>query len=89
MCLALAGWMPAARVREEILRSRALVLASSFEGIPVVVMEAFALERPVIATAVGGVPELVEPGVSGWLVTPGSADAHRHFSTYAAYKMAS
>jgi colanic acid/amylovoran biosynthesis glycosyltransferase len=71
----LAGWMPAPKVREEILRCRALVLASFFEGIPVVIMEAFALERPVIATAVGGVAELVEPGISGWLVTPGSAEA--------------
>jgi glycosyltransferase involved in cell wall biosynthesis len=70
-----AGWMSAEAVREEILRCRALVLASFSEGLPLVLMEAFALERPVIATAVGGIPELVEPGVSGWLVPPGSADA--------------
>jgi glycosyltransferase involved in cell wall biosynthesis len=71
----LAGWMSAAEVREEILRCRALVLASFSEGIPVVIMEAFALGRPVVATAVGGIAELVEPGVSGWLIAPGSASA--------------
>jgi glycosyltransferase involved in cell wall biosynthesis len=38
-------------------------------------MEAFALERPVIATAIAGIPELVEPGVSGWLVPAGSIEA--------------
>ena len=70
----LAGWMGADGVREEIRRSRALVLASFSEGLPVVLMEAFALERPVIASAIGGIPELVEPGVSGWLVPAGSAE---------------
>jgi glycosyltransferase involved in cell wall biosynthesis len=38
-------------------------------------MEALALGRPVIATAIAGIPELVEPGVSGWLVPAGSVDA--------------
>ena len=40
-----------------------------------VAMEALALGRPVIATRVGGVAELVEAGVTGWLVAPGSVDA--------------
>jgi glycosyltransferase involved in cell wall biosynthesis len=48
------------------------VLASLSEGLPVVIMEALALHRPVICTAVGGVAELVTPGSSGWLVAPGS-----------------
>jgi glycosyltransferase involved in cell wall biosynthesis len=51
------------------------VLASSSEGLPVVLMEAFALERPVVSTNVGGIRELVEPGESGWLVPPRSVDA--------------
>jgi glycosyltransferase involved in cell wall biosynthesis len=38
-------------------------------------MEAFALGRPVIASAIAGIPELVEPGRTGWLVPPGSVDA--------------
>ena len=38
-------------------------------------MEAFALGRPAIATSVAGIPELVLPGVSGWLVPAGSEEA--------------
>jgi len=68
----LEGWKSGAEVHARILASRALVLASLSEGLPVVIMEAFALRRPVIATAVGGIPELVVPGDCGWLVPPGS-----------------
>lgn len=46
------------------------VLASRYEGMPNVVMEAMALGRPVVATAVDGTPELVEDGISGLLVPP-------------------
>src|SRR5207302_10265901 len=55
--------------------ARALGLAGFAEGLPVVVMEALALRRPVIATAIAGNPELVEPGVTGWLVPAGSVEA--------------
>jgi glycosyltransferase involved in cell wall biosynthesis len=48
-----------------------MVLPSFAEGLPVVIMEAFALGRPVISTYIAGIPELVEPGVCGWLVPPG------------------
>jgi glycosyltransferase involved in cell wall biosynthesis len=71
----LAGWQGSAEVRRSIMRSRALVSPSFAEGIPVVIMEAMALRRPVIATYVGGVPELVEPGENGWLVPAGSVEA--------------
>jgi glycosyltransferase involved in cell wall biosynthesis len=50
-------------------------LPSFAEGLPVVLMEAFALGRPVITTYVAGIPELVVPGLSGWLVPAGSIDA--------------
>lgn len=80
-----AGWQDGAAVRRTILASRALVLASHSEGLPVVIMEALALGRPVIATNVGGVGELVEPASTGWLVPPGSeralADALREALT--------
>ncbi len=48
-----------------------LVLPSLSEGLPTVVCEAMVTGRAVIATAVGGTPELVEPGVTGQLVDPG------------------
>lgn len=67
-----AGWLNTEDVRREILDSRALVLPSFAEGLPVVIMETLALERPVIATCIAGIPELVEPGINGWLVPAGS-----------------
>jgi glycosyltransferase involved in cell wall biosynthesis len=71
----LLGWQSTQRVREEILASRALVLPSFAEGLPIVLMEALALHRPAIATQIAGIPELVEHGVNGWLVPPGSVEA--------------
>ena len=50
--------------------SDALVLSSDHEGLPVAVMEASALGTPVVATAVGGLPEAVTDGESGLLVPP-------------------
>ncbi|MGI8992324.1 MAG: glycosyltransferase [Bryobacteraceae bacterium] len=49
------------------------VMASRWEGSPLSVMEAMAAGVPVIATSVGGLPELVEDGVSGLLVPPGDS----------------
>jgi teichuronic acid biosynthesis glycosyltransferase TuaC len=48
-----------------------LVLPSLSEGLPTVICEAMVVGRAVVATAVGGTPELVEPGVTGQLVPPG------------------
>jgi glycosyltransferase involved in cell wall biosynthesis len=50
------------------------VLASVHEGLPVALLEAMALCRPIVATRVGGVPEVVVPGESGVLVEPGDVD---------------
>jgi glycosyltransferase involved in cell wall biosynthesis len=47
-------------------------LPSFAEGVPVVLMEAMATGRPVVATRIAGIPELVDDGGSGLLVTPGS-----------------
>lgn len=66
----LAGWLGNDAVRARVLAARALVLPSLDEGLPVVIMEALALRRPVVATDVGAVSELVETGVDGWLVPP-------------------
>lgn len=71
----ITGWASNSEVQQQILASRAMVLPSFAEGLPVVIMEALALERPVISTYVAGIPELVEPGTCGWLVPPGSVEA--------------
>jgi len=71
----ITGWISSAQVRDEILGSRALVLASFAEGLPVVLMEAMALCRPVVSTFVAGIPELVREGETGWLVPAGDIEA--------------
>ena len=52
-----------------------LVLPSYTEGMPNVVLEAFAAGVPVVATAAGGTPEIIEDGVSGYLVPSGDEEA--------------
>jgi glycosyltransferase involved in cell wall biosynthesis len=61
-------------VRARILDARAVVLPSFAEGLPVVIMESLALERPVVTTYMAGTPELVTDEVCGWLVPAGSID---------------
>lgn len=57
-----------------LYRSAGLVVLASFsEGVPIVLMEAMAHSLPVVATRVGGVPELVDHGVTGLVVAPGDA----------------
>jgi glycosyltransferase involved in cell wall biosynthesis len=71
----ITGWIGAGQVRDEILSARALVLPSFAEGLPVVIMEAMALRRPVITTFVAGIPELVRHGEHGWLLPAGDVEA--------------
>jgi len=66
------GFLSNHAVRQELLAARALVLPSFAEGLPVAIMEAFALGRPVLSTFIAGIPELVQPSVNGWLVPPGA-----------------
>lgn len=73
--ITLTGWLDEAGVRREIEQAQALVLPSFAEGLPMVVMEAMISARPVIATWVAGIPELVQDGRTGWLVPAGDAGA--------------
>lgn len=71
----ITGWASGAEVREHISSARAMVLPSFAEGLPVVIMEALGLGRPVLSTYVAGIPELVVEPDNGWLIPAGSVDA--------------
>ena len=70
----LLGWQSSEDVHKAISSARAFVLPSFAEGLPVVLMEALALGRPTITTAIAGIPELVDAS-NGWVVPAGSVDA--------------
>jgi colanic acid/amylovoran biosynthesis glycosyltransferase len=77
----LLGQQPRHRVIEllgsaDVVAQPSVVLDSGkMEGIPVALMEAMAMERPVVATAISGVPELVRDGLTGVVVPAGDPDA--------------
>ncbi len=83
--ITLTGWVSEDRVHAELANAHALVMPSFAEGLPMVVMEAMAAARAVITTYIAGSPELVQPGVTGWLVpagdVPALADALTSLST--------
>ena len=70
----ITGWATADEVRREILKARALILPSFSEGLPIVIIEAMLLGRPVLSTYVAGIPELVVNGETGWLFPAGSKE---------------
>lgn len=68
------------KAKQEVLglmkAARFLVFPSVwYEGFPLTIVEAFACGLPVIASRIGGIPEIVEDGRTGWLVEPGNPDA--------------
>ena len=65
-----AGGLPSSQVHAYLSRARVLVLPSLQEGQPNVILEAMAHGTPVIASRVGGIPDLVEDGETGWLIEP-------------------
>jgi glycosyltransferase involved in cell wall biosynthesis len=69
------GWATSQEIKQFFHESRALVLPSFAEGLPVVMIESFALGRPVIATYIAGNVELMENNLSGFLVPSGDIEA--------------
>ncbi len=72
--VSLVGVKSSAEIRTQLLGARAFVLPSFAEGLPVVIMEALALSRPVVTTAIAGIPELVDDEC-GWLIAAGCEEA--------------
>lgn len=67
-----AGLLPREQVLAHMQQARLLVMPSTwYEGFPATLVEAFACGLPVIAPRLGGFPEMVEPGLNGWLFSPG------------------
>jgi glycosyltransferase involved in cell wall biosynthesis len=73
--VSLRGALPRAAAIEWLRAADAAILPSKFENFPHAAVEALAAGTPVIATSVGGVPEIVQTGVTGILVAPGDARA--------------
>lgn len=69
------GQLDRPEIEDFFQQSRAIVLCSTcYEGFPMVLVEAMLSGRPVIATRIGGIPEIVEDGVTGLLFEPGNVD---------------
>lgn len=67
------GWRNQDEVRARYRQATLFAMASFAEGIPVVLMEAMAMEIPCVATRIMGIPELIEDGISGLLTPPADA----------------
>jgi glycosyltransferase involved in cell wall biosynthesis len=72
--VSLAGVCSTPEMHHRLRGARAMVLPSFAEGLPMTIMEAFALARPVITTAIAGIPELVD-SECGWVIQAGCVDS--------------
>ena len=69
------GQMPHAQISDLLTRCHALVIASTYEGLPYVAVEAMGMGVPVIGTRAGGTPEVVQDGLNGKLVPPNDCES--------------
>lgn len=69
------GHLEGEALQAAVRRFSVSVLTSRSEGLPNAILESMAAGRPVVATAVGGIPELIEDGVTGFLIPPGDPTA--------------
>ncbi len=74
-CVVFEGAINQDRIRDFYAAADAFCLPSFAEGLPVVLMEAMAMELPCVTTHIAGIPELIRDGVDGLLVPPSDLDA--------------
>jgi glycosyltransferase involved in cell wall biosynthesis len=69
------GWVIGEEKQKLIQNSDVFILPSYYEGLPISILEAMSFGKAIISTPVGGIPEVVEHGVNGLLITPGDYNA--------------
>lgn len=69
------GWVSGAEKEQAYADAHIVVLPSYFEALPMCILEGMARRKAIIATAVGGIPDLVADGTNGRLLAPGDKDA--------------
>ena len=73
------GWVSGAEKIDVFNIADIFVLPSYNEGLPISILEAMSYGLPILSTTVGGIPEIVENGVNGFLVEPGDKNALLEF----------
>lgn len=81
--LSFLGWVGGEEKSQVMINSDILILPSYSEGSPISILEAMSYKMPIIATNVGGIPELVSNGINGVLIEPGNKkDIHNALLYY-------
>ncbi|MGM9320554.1 glycosyltransferase family 4 protein [Deinococcus aquaticus] len=76
--ISFVGWQGRDFVLKEVMKSQVLCLPSYNEGLPMVILEAFSLGTAVVSTNVGGIPEVIKEGVTGFICSPGDSNKISH-----------
>ena len=69
------GWVSGEKKVELLNMADAYILPSYNEGLPISVLEAMSYKLPIISTKVGGIPEILEDGINGFIMEPGDKKA--------------
>lgn len=72
-CVTFLGHLTSAQIEIELRQATVIAVPEQYENMsPVIMIEAMAMKKPVVASRAGGIPEYIEDGVTGWLADPRS-----------------